>query len=65
MQNDTQVDDFQIENFEPRHLKKAREALAKHLKTAEKYARTNDAYKKGLFKEVSLWDKIKHTLHLG
>ena len=64
MLNDTQTENFQIENFEPRHLKKARVSLEKHLKAVELYAQTNDAYKKGLLKGPSLWDKIKHTLHL-
>ena len=64
MPNDIQVDDFQIENFEPRHLKKARVALDKHLKTAKKYARINDEYKKNIFKIPNIWDRIKHTLHL-
>jgi hypothetical protein len=64
MLNETQAENFQIENFEPRHLKKARVSLEKHLKAVEQHAQTNDAYKKGLLKEPSLWDKIKHTLHL-
>ena len=51
-------------DFEPTHLKKARIALEKHLKAVEAHAATNDAYKKGLLKEPSLWEKIKHTLHL-
>jgi len=63
MPNDTKTDNFKIESFEPKHLKKARVVLEKHLKAAEKHAAMNDGYKKGLLKEVSLWSKIKQTLH--
>lgn len=55
---------FKIEAFEPTHLKKAHHALDKHLKAVEAHAATNDAYKKGLLKEPSFWEKIKHVLHV-
>ena len=58
------MDEFYIDSFEPRHLKKACLSLDKHLKAVEKHASTNEAYKKGILKETNLWDKIKHTLHL-
>lgn len=47
-------------DFEPKHLKKAREALEKHLKVVEIHASTNEGYKKGILKEPSLWRKILH-----
>jgi len=53
-----------IENFEPKHLKKARESLEKHLKRVEIHANTNEAYKNGILKAPSLWEKIKHVLHV-
>ena len=53
-----------IENFKPRHLRKAREALGKHLKTVEIHAHTNETYKKGILKPPSIWEKIKHVLHV-
>jgi len=65
MPNDTQTNNFQIESFEPRHLKKARIALDKHLQTAKKHTKTNDDYKKSQVKNLSLWSKIKHILHLN
>jgi len=55
---------LEVENFEPKHLKKAHIALEKHLKAVEEHAAKNDEYKRGLLKTPSLWDKIKHTLHL-
>lgn len=55
---------FQIETFEPRHLKKANAALDRHLNAVEEHAATNDAYKKGILKEPSFWQKIKHVLHV-
>jgi len=64
MLNDTPIEDFQIESFEPRHLKKARESLDKHLTAVEIHAQTNEEYKNGLLKELSIWEKIKHALHV-
>jgi glycerophosphoryl diester phosphodiesterase len=64
MPNDFKADEFYIDSFEPRHLKKARLSLEKHLKTAQQHEATNDGYKKGVLKEVSFWEKVKHTLHL-
>jgi len=64
MQNDVEYDKFQIEDFEPKHLKKAHAALDKHLKAVEEHAATNDIYKKGILKEASLWEKIKYALHV-
>ncbi|HFU76904.1 MAG TPA: hypothetical protein ENK98_05105 [Epsilonproteobacteria bacterium] len=64
MLSDTPIEDFQIESFEPRHLKKARESLDKHLKAVEAHAQTNDEYKHGILKEPTLWEKIKHALHV-
>lgn len=45
-------------DFEPKHMKKAIEALAKHLMAAERHANTNEEYKKGILKNQSFWDKI-------
>ncbi len=39
-------------------MKKAIEALAKHLMAAERHANTNEEYKKGILKNQSFWDKI-------
>ena len=47
-------------DFEPKHLKKAREALGKHLKVVEIHANTNEDYKKGILKEPSLWYRLIH-----
>ena len=65
MPNDFKSDEFYIDSFEPRHIKKARHSLEKHLKAVQEYANTNDTYKKGVLKEVSFWEKVKHALHLG
>ncbi len=59
MLDDAPMDDFQIESFEPRHLKKARESLEKHLKAVEIHAKLNNEYKKGILKEPGFWDKLK------
>lgn len=47
-----------IENFKPIKLKKARLALEKHLLRVQAHANTNDTYKQGVFKEVTLWQKV-------
>jgi len=56
---------FKVEDFKPNHLKKAHITLDKHLKAAKEYEQKNDEYKKNLFNSLSLWDKIKHILHLN
>lgn len=45
-------------NFEAKHIKKSIEALDKHLRVAEQYAATNQGYKKGILKKLSLWGKV-------
>jgi len=45
--------------FEPVHLKRANEKLDKHVLSANAHKKTNDGYKKKIFKE-SLWVKIKN-----
>jgi hypothetical protein len=47
-----------LDNFEPLHLREANEKLDKHVLSANIHKKTNDAYKKDIFKE-SLWSKIK------
>ena len=64
MPNNFESDEFYIDSFEPRHLKKARLSLEKHLRVAQEHVNTNDGYKKGVLKKVSFWEKVKHTLHL-
>jgi len=59
------MDDFQIDNFEPRHLKKANISLQKHLNTVYEYENINNEYKKNILKESTFWERIKHTLHLN
>ena len=44
-------------NFEPVHLKNANEKLDKHVLSAHTHKKTNDDYKREVFKE-SLWDKF-------
>jgi len=44
-------------DFEPTHLKRANEKLDKHVLSAHAYKKTNDGYKKKIFKE-SLWKKF-------
>ncbi len=46
-----------FDDFEPLHLKSANEKLDKHVLSAHVHKKTNDAYKKNVFKE-SLWHKI-------
>jgi len=45
-------------DFEPVHLKHANDKLDKHVLSAHVHKKTNDGYKKEVFKE-SLWEKIK------
>lgn len=45
-------------DFEPIHLKKSRQSLDKHLKTAQIHAHENEDYKKGILKEPSWWEKF-------
>ena len=45
-------------DFIPTHLKKANEALSKHLSAAEIHADTNDEYKKEVFKRPTIWEKF-------
>jgi len=47
-----------IDAFEPVHLKHANAKLDKHVLSANVHKKTNDGYKKEVFKE-SLWEKIK------
>ena len=44
-------------DFEPTHLKRANEKLDKHVLSANAHKKTNDGYKKKIFKE-SLWKKL-------
>jgi len=46
-----------MEHFEPIHLKEANKKLDKHVLSASLHKKTNDDYKKSIFKE-SLWQKI-------
>jgi len=55
---------FLIEDFSPKNLKKARASLEKHLHAVKGHAQTNEAYKKGILKEATFWEKIKHMLHV-
>jgi len=61
--NKYKMDDFQIDNFEPRHLKKANASLEKYLSTFHNHNARNE-YKNSILKESSFWEKLKHTLHL-
>ena len=45
-------------SFEPVHLKRANEKLDRHVLCANVHKKTNDGYKKEVFKE-SLWEKLK------
>ena len=45
-------------DFEPVHLKHANDKLDKHVLSANVHKKTNDGYKKEVFKE-SFWEKIK------
>jgi len=47
-----------LDNFKPVHLREANVKLDKHVLSANIHKKTNDAYKKDVFKE-SLWSKIK------
>jgi len=47
-----------LDNFKPVHLREANEKLDKHVLSANVHKKTNDAYKKDIFKE-SLWSRIK------
>ena len=44
-------------DFEPVHLKNANEKLDKHVLSANTHKKTNDDYKRKIFKE-SLWHKF-------
>ena len=44
-------------NFDPVHLKHANEKLDKHVLSANAHKKTNEGYKKDVFKE-SLWNKF-------
>jgi hypothetical protein len=44
-------------NFEPKHLKKAKETLEKELQAVQVHQETIEVYKKKAFK-VSLWQKF-------
>ena len=46
-----------MDNFEPVHLKNANAKLDKHVLSASAHKKTNDGYKKNVFKE-SLWHKV-------
>jgi hypothetical protein len=46
-----------IDDFEPKHLKEANEKLNKHVLCADAHKKTNDGYKKNIFKET-LWNKF-------
>lgn len=46
-------------DFEPKNLKKAKETLEKHLSAVKVYTNTNEVSKKEVFKELSLWEKVK------
>jgi len=46
-----------IEDFKPVYLKRANKKLDKHVLSASLHQKTNDEYKKSVFKE-SLWRKI-------
>ncbi len=56
--------DFKIDTFTPKHLKKSQIVLDKHLKVMEKHQETIETYKKELFHETGFWNTIKHVLHL-
>lgn len=45
-------------NFEAKHIKKAVEVLAKHLRAVEVHSDLNQDYKKGILKEPSVWKKV-------
>jgi len=45
-------------NFEPVHIKLANEKLDKHVLSARAHKKTNEEYKKNVFR-VSLWDKFR------
>ena len=44
-------------DFEPKHLKHANDKLDKHVLSAHAHKKTNENYKKDIFKE-SLWHKF-------
>ena len=46
-----------MDHFEPVHLKLANKKLDKHVLSANAHKKTNDNYKKNVFKE-SLWHKM-------
>ena len=46
-----------INDFEPVHLKHANDKLDKHVLSANAHKKTNEGYKKNVFKE-SLWHKV-------
>jgi len=46
-----------MHDFEPVHLKHANEKLDKHVLSANVHKKTNEGYKRNVFKE-SLWDKV-------
>lgn len=46
-----------LDDFKPLHLRSANEKLDKHVLSAHVHKKTNDAYKKDIFKD-SLWHKI-------
>lgn len=54
---------FKIDLFQPVHLRHANQKLDKHVLSASEHKKTNDAYKKSVFKE-SLWSKIVHFLNI-
>jgi hypothetical protein len=64
MQNNSNKNSFLIEDFSPKSLKKARLSLEKHLHAVKGHAQTNEGYKKGVLKEPTFWEKIKHVLHM-
>ena len=48
---------FNIDNFEPRHLKEANTKLDKHILSANAHKKRNDEYRKHIFHE-SLWRRF-------
>jgi len=55
---------FKIDRFVPKHLKKSQIMLDKHLKTMEKHQQNIETYKRELFHRTGFWGILKHVLHL-
>jgi len=49
-------------NFNPKHLKKAKETLSSHLSEVKVYVDLNETYKKEVFKRPSLWEKFQNMV---